>query len=343
MARHFNNDTKKLLKRFNAQTPNAFVTQQRDLIQPAYEMEQLIRWVDAFWAQVKSSSIQKAGGLGVEIGDKIIGLVEGRDKDVVLRVAGKNRAIDYRKLTPMLALTLGNLGTIEDVPQWNLAKASYLAVMLPQYEHLKSEQDKLLQQLRSDGYSIECEVVTNYNQTRWQSLGLSEKKIPPIDDQQFEQQIASVRDSMNYGDAQTVSADRIDELIYRLTVEPQSKTLARVACLWETVALIERGQRVFDLMFVNRELTSWCTQVDFEKSFVAPVIAMEQAAETANQRDSIARQSLIFIKAFQNHASFTAELKQTLIDLIRKVAEENDDVQMAAMVNQIAREGIPNN
>jgi hypothetical protein len=113
--------------------------------------------------------------------------------------------------------------------------------------------------------------------------------------------------------------------------------------LWETVALIERGQRVFDLMFVNRELTSWCTQVDFEKSFVAPVIAMEQAAETANQRDSIARQSLIFIKAFQNHASFTAELKQTLIDLIRKVAEENDDVQMAAMVNQIAREGIPNN
>lgn len=336
LAIAYNVEARQLLQRYNATLPDEFVAEQRGLIQSIESLEQIVGWVEEFWRQVKTSSAQMAGGLGVEVGEKTIGLVEGRQTDVVLRIAGKNTAIEYQDLTPVLAITLGELATINDVPQWNLAKSAFLATKLPQYPDLESRQNAFLEQAATDGYDLQRDLIVAYNATQWAQLGLPNEKTGPLSDSQFKTLIGGVRRSLDYKDPVSLSDDRIDQLIYLLTLSPHPDPQTHLACLWEAVNVIKRGQRIFDLLYVNRELTICCTEVDFEKSFVRPILEAVETNKTPSFYDDAARQTLIFLTRFQDDPNLKPASRQRLIDLVRVIAREIDNDQLAAMANQIA-------
>lgn len=336
MARHFNNDARNVLKRLAVTGVHSVPPSQQGLIAAVDNNDQVIDWVDDFWKQVKSASIEMAGGQEVVVGNKTMGLVEGRNKDVVLRIAGQNEFIPYRDLTPLLAITIGDMGSMKSVPRWNLAKAAYLGVMAEQYNDVLSLQARFLNQLKIDGFDVKSEVISAYARPDWLELGLPEQKLEPLDEAKFDEIIIPVRNALGYDDPSTVPVDRVDELIYRLTLNPQKDVATRVASLWESIALIKNGCRTFDLMFTNRELVACCTEVDFGRSFVDPILSIAKEKKDPSFQDQIARQTIIFVKRYDGNPNLRPEMLKQLIALVRKIGERLGSSQLTAMAEQLA-------
>ena len=335
-AKHFNNDVRKLLKIYEITDAKTIAPEQRGLVRAVKTNDQVIGWVIDFWDQVQSSSIEMAGGQEVVVGNKTMGLVEGRDSDVVLRIAGQNEIIPYLDLTPILATTLGEMGSKKSVPRWNLAKAAYLGVMAQQYSDVKDLQYRILNQLKIDGFDVEAQAISDYSNPDWLTLGLPKEKIAPMSDDQVEELIAKDRKRLDYENPSAVPIDRVDALIYKLTLNPRRNTADRVARLWEAVAMIQNGHRTFELMYVNRELDNLCTEVDFGRSFVDPILHIAKKEPDPGFQDQVARQIVIFVKQFDGNPSLTPALREKLIQKVRNVAKDLKSSQLAAMADQLA-------
>lgn len=336
VAKHFNDDVKELLKRYKVSNARSVTPEQQGLIRAVDTNQQVIGWMDDFWEQVKSSSIETAGGDTIKLGDKTMALVEATEEDIVLRVAGQNERIRYSNLTPMLAITLGERGTKESVPRWNLAQAAYLGVMAEQYDHLKQQQYRILNQVKMDGFDIESEAISDYTEPDWLKLGLPEKKLAPFSDDQFDELIAVSRKRLGYEDPSSVPIERVDELIYKLTLNLRKDPAIRVSRLWEAVAMIKKGHRVWDLMFVNRELNNCCAEVDFNKSFVGPIEHIAEKAKDHSFQDQIARITINFVKEFDGNPNLTPVLREKLVRAVGKIAKDLQSNQLAAMAEQLS-------
>ena len=337
LAKHFNGDVKNLLKRYKIAADEVVALDQRGLIRAAKTNQQIIKWVGDFWEQVKSSSIEMSGGDSIKIGDKTMGLVEANDEGIVLRVAGQNESIRYSDLTPILATTLGDLGSKESVPRWNLAQAAYMGVMSAQYPDLKQLQYRILNQLKIDGYDMESETISDFTEPDWFQLGLPKKKMAPLDDSRFNEVIAGQRKRLDYKHPASVPVERVDEVIYKLTLNIRNDSAVRVARLWEAIALIKKGNRIWDLMYVNRELNDCCTEVDFNKSFVDPILHIAKEDKDPAIQDQIARQTIIFVKEFDGNPSFTPAMRKKLVQSVRKIAKDLNSGQLAAMAEQLSQ------
>jgi len=336
LAKHFNGDVRNLLKRYEISEDEAVAPEQRGLIRAVKTNQQVIKWVDDFWKQVKSSSIEMSGGDSIKIGDKTMALVEGTDEGVVLRIAGQNEAIRYSDLTPVLATTLGALGAKESVPRWNLAQAAYLGMMSDQYPDAKQLQYRILNQLKIDGFDIESKTISDFTEPDWFQLGLPKEKMAPLDDDRFNEIIADQRKLLDYEDPSDVPVKRVDELIYKLTLNVRRKPAIRVARLWEAITIIKKGHRFWDLMYVNRELNDCCTEVDFGKSFVDPVLQIAKENQEPAIQDRIARQIIIFVKQFDGNPSFTPAMRKKLVQNVRKIGKDLKSGQLNAMAEQLS-------
>lgn len=335
LAKHFNGDVKDLLKRYKIADADAITPKQQGLIRAVKTNDQVIGWVDDFWKQVKSSSIETAGGESITLGDKTMGLVEANEEGVVLRVAGQNERIRYSNLTPLLAITLGEKGSKESVPRWNLAQAAYLGVMAEQNDQLKQQQYRILNQVKMDGFDIEAQAISDFTEPDWLELGLPKEKLEPFSDDQFEELIAKSRKQIGYEDPSSLPMKRVDELIYKLTLNYRKDPAQRVARLWEAIEFIKKGNRVWDLMYVNCELNRCCTEVDFNKSFVDPILQMAKEAKDPGMQDQIARQSVSFVRQFNGNPNLTAAMREKLVSTVAKIAKDLNSGQLAAMAEQL--------
>ena len=336
LAKHFNGDVKNLLKRYKIASAEVVAPQQRGLIRAAETNDQIIGWVADFWEQVKLSSIEREGGDSITVGDKTMSLVEATDEDIVLRIAGRNERIRYSNLTPLLASTLGELGSKESVPRWNLAQAAFLGLMSEQYDNLKQLQLRILNQVRIDGFDLESQVITDFTEPDWLKLGLPEEKLAPFTDDEFNEIIIKTRKQIGYENPSSVPTEQIDAFIYKLTLNPSGDPATRIARLWEAVAMIKKAHRVSDLMLVNRELDSCCTEVDFNKSFVEPILNSSKEAQDPTFQDDIARQMINFVKKFDGNPNFTPTMRAKLISRLEEIAKDLESSQLAAMAQQLS-------
>ena len=336
LAKHFNGDVKDLLKRYNIANTKTITPEQRGLIRAVKTNEQIIGWVDDFWEQVKLSAIEMAGGDTIKIGDKTMALVEATEKDIVLRVAGQNERILYSNLTPILATTLGEMGAKKSVPRWNLAQAAYLGVMAEQYSDAKKLQYRILNQLKIDGFDVESEAIADFTEPDWLELGLPKEKLEPFGEDQFNELIGKQRKQLGYENPSNVPDDRVDELIYKLTLNLRKNPEIRVARLWDAIAMIKKGRRTWDLMFVNRELNNCCTEVDFNRSFVDPALHIAKEEKRPDRQDLLARQIIIFVKQFDGNPSFKPAMREKLVQTVRKIAKGLQNNQLAAMAEQLS-------
>ena len=129
--------------------------------------------------------------------------------------------------------------------------------------------------------------------------------------------------------------DRVDELIYKLTLNLRKNPEIRVARLWDAIAMIKKGRRTWDLMFVNRELNNCCTEVDFDRSFVDPVMHIAKEEKKPAIQDHLARQIIIFVKQFDGNPSFTPAMRRKLVRRVQKIAQDLKSGQLAAMAEQL--------
>ncbi len=336
MARRFLNDAQKMADEFQARAPEQINSPQRGLIRAAREGAQIIDWVDEFWKQVKSAAVEMAGGQEIVLGDKTMGLVEGRDSAVVLRIAGRNETLRYRELTPMLAIAIGDMGSVKSIPRWNLAKSAYLGVMADQYEGLLDTQTRFINQSMSDGFDLESATIARYSKPNWLELGLPKQKLEGISESQFDEMVTEIRRPLNYTDTEKVPVYSVDKIINQLVYTPCEDFTTRVARLWEAVALAKYGGRTFDLMFINRELDACCDEVDFKRSFLDPMLHIAEEKKDVKSQNQIARQVIAFVKRFDGNSNLRYELRNELIELVQKIATELSSNQLSAMAQQLA-------
>ncbi len=336
LAKHFNSDVKDLLKRYKIKNTKTIAPKQRGLVRAVKTNEQVIGWVDDFWEQVKLSSIEIAGGESIVVGGKTMALVEATDEGVVLRITGQNERIPYRDLTPILATTLGEKGSKQSVPRWNLAQAAYLGVMAAQYPDARQLQFRILNQVKIDGFDIESQVISDYTDPDWLGLGLPKEKLKPLSDDRFQEIIANQRKRLNYKNPTAVPVDRVDALIYQLTLNLREDPAVRVARLWEAVAMIKKGHRIFDLMYVNRELNDCCTEVDFDRSFVDPILQIASEEKAPGFQDQLARQIIVFIKQFDGNRNLTRAMRAKLLKGVKKIAKDLENHQLSAMAGRVS-------
>ena len=338
-ARFFNEEAIKVMSLVNAFSPEEVASQQRPLVSVVTNMPQMIGWVENFWNEVKQSAVQMGGGTEVIVGDNIMSLVEGRSGDVILRISGQNVTFEYKDLTPVLAITIGELGSKSDVPQWNLSKAAFLAVMEEQNDKLEAMKNDLLQQSISDGFDLESDVIKGYASRNWEPLGQPNSKIAPLADAKYDELIKLIRESLNYKSPNQASTARIPELIHRLTVHPLPDLELHVACLWEAVALIEKSGRVFDLSYINRELVNTCTSVDFDRSFVDPILKIAGKNKASlKKQDDVAREIISFLNRFGDNPSLQPKSRSRLVNEVKGIAQNLNDRQLAAMANRLSSE-----
>ena len=329
-------DAQRTAKELGVTNPKTMSPEQRSLVEALKQNKQMAGWLDDFWDQVKRSSIEQAGSQEITIGDKTMAMVEGQEEHVVLRIAGQNEFIKHRELTPVLAVTIGDMGSKKSVPRWNLAKAAFLGVMSEQNDDLLSTQSMFLSQAEIAGFDLETKVIRDYTKPQWLKLGLPKKKMKPLTKEQFEESITRFRKDLGYKDPSEVSAGLTGEYVTDLTLTPKKRLNRRVACLWEAIALIKNGGLISDLGYVNRELDACLTEVDFNRSFVDPIYHIAAEKKDAIDQDMIARQSINFIKRYDGNPNLRPELRTKLISLVQKISQELDNRQLQAMAEQLS-------
>ena len=328
-------DAQRTAKRLGVTNPEAVIAEQRSLVEALKQNKQIAGWLDEFWAQVKSSSIEQSGSQEITIGNKTMAMVEGREEDLVLRVAGKNEFLRYRFMTPVLAITIGDMGSKKSIPRWNLAKAAFLGVMAGKHEDLLGLQSGLLNQVEADGFDLEADIIRQYTNPKWLSLGLPKEKMDPLSEQDFEKTIVKFRSELGYEDPSEVPVGLTSEYLRDLTLTPRKELKNRVACLWEGVALIKRGSLILDLAYVNRELDASLTEVNFNKSFADPIFHIAAEKKDPEDQDAIARETISFIEHHDGSSNLEPKIRTKLIAMVQKIGEELDNRQLLAMAQQL--------
>jgi hypothetical protein len=112
---------------------------------------EVVKHLEGFWDQVKRSSMKITGGeLEPEPG-MIIGFVEGRENDVVLRF-GENVEIPYRSLRPGLAMLLGSKKGAPNLPAWRLQQAAFRTIHSNDSDESRTKVEELIVAAEADKY-----------------------------------------------------------------------------------------------------------------------------------------------------------------------------------------------
>ena len=85
--------------------------------------------LQGFWQQVIQSGRENDGDIPIgDDGDRFVTVVESGDDYIIIRSAGANLRYLYREMPAGLAMDLADSGKKEDVPTWNVQKATFYAV-----------------------------------------------------------------------------------------------------------------------------------------------------------------------------------------------------------------------
>lgn len=111
--------------------------------------------LDGFWSQVVSSGRSYEGINLQPAPGTIVGFVEGRESDVVVKIGGETFAVPYRSLRPGLAMELASKGAVSDVSRWGLQQAAFRIVHASGSAKSTQAIEALLSEAESAGLSTD--------------------------------------------------------------------------------------------------------------------------------------------------------------------------------------------
>ena len=101
----------------------------RELIELASAVEKMSDNLQGFWDQVIASGKENDGDIAIDnSGQRFITVVDTGDDYIIIRSSGENLRYRYLEMPAGLAMDLAESGEKEDVPTWNIQKATFYAV-----------------------------------------------------------------------------------------------------------------------------------------------------------------------------------------------------------------------
>ncbi|MCH2183440.1 MAG: hypothetical protein MK108_15685, partial [Mariniblastus sp.] len=101
----------------------------QELVELAASVVKMSENLQGFWQQVMTSGRENDGDIPVDdSGERFVTVVESGQDYIIIRSAGTNLRYRYREMPAGLAMYLADSGEKEDVPTWNIQKATFYAV-----------------------------------------------------------------------------------------------------------------------------------------------------------------------------------------------------------------------
>ncbi len=221
------------------------------------DSRKFLELVRGFWKQVKSSSRKiTVGEVQLDSG-RIIGFVEGREQDVVLRF-GENVEIPYQSLRPALAIKLAEMNAIKNVSDWRLQKSAF------QYLHSQGAAESLQEEIETqiglseaDGYDVSA--IRGYMDQQW--LKLIPVPERTASDSSILAELGEKLTAQRYKQVAKVSPSDARKFATAFSTASYDDPLMRIAAIRETVRLSYRAQDAFAMLDAVDELKRW-TQID---------------------------------------------------------------------------------
>lgn len=212
----------------------------------------MIKHLEGFWDQVKRSSQKITGGeLEPEPG-VVIGFVEGREEDVVLRF-GENVSIPYRSLRPGLAMLLAGKKAAPNVPAWRLQEAAFRLVHFNGSDTTKAKIEELVSASEADEY--DGSAIRAF----MASSGLASLSDPAVT-VVSKAQLSSMAEAFigdEYSKVSELTPEDALKFARSFSLAEHEDPVARIVALNETVKLSRYAGDAYQMMDAIDELNIW--------------------------------------------------------------------------------------
>jgi hypothetical protein len=306
------------------------VKEQQALQQEALAAMEIGKQLDGYWNQVKSSAMAMPGGQEMEVGDQIIGFVEGREEDVVMAIGGDRTVIvPYRSLRPGLSLAIANQGAIESIPRWRLQEAAHRAVNAFSSPNNNKKARDLITKSEADGF--DGTLLRQFIRSKFDSVGQKIAPQPAMDPAKLEGLIKQVRGE-KYGDPKKVSEDQALGLSKKLLETISEDPEVRIAELHEAFYLSIVARRPFQMLDVVSELKRW-TEINSTRMLKQGLIAMSELDMNKKQLREFGEAFLEYlelpesieikekVRAQMKSAAFKMMFDANIVDVARRIEQ----------------------
>jgi len=219
----------------------------------------MIRHLEGFFKHVKLSARKITGGdLEPEPGT-IIGFVEGRQHDVVLRF-GENVAIPYQSLSPGLAMALGAKKGALNVPSWRLDQAAYRIIHTEPTPESNAKTEELIAASEADEY--DASAIRGFWTSKTADI-FPEATMTAISRQDMKPLTAELRNN-KYKNVDRVDPQLAGQFATAFSSVAYKDPTMRIVALNEAIRLAERAGDAGQMLDLVDELNNW-TEVDTAK------------------------------------------------------------------------------
>ncbi len=216
----------------------------------------VVKHLEGFWEQVKRSSMKITGGELEPKPGVIIGFVEGRENDVVLRF-GENVKIPYRSLRPGLAMLLGSRKGAPNLPAWRLQQAAFHMIHSDGSDESKAKIEALIVAAETDNY--DSSAIRGFWNSAFEDA-VPEPSMTSVSSdvkQKMSQQLVAGK----YKKASELEPNSARDLANVYTSVAYNDPMMRIVALDESVKLSHRSGEAFEMLDSIDELHQW-TEVD---------------------------------------------------------------------------------
>ena len=291
--------------------------------------------IDGFWQQVISSCGEITGGQEIQVGEQIVGFIEGDAEKLIVRKSGSNITYKYHFCPPGLAVAMAKEGTIKDVPTWEKQLAAFYAVNQLMGSNYLAQVDKHLAVADDAGHDVE--LIRHYANFDFAKLGRPKTKIEMPSKNTLKELTAEFREEYGYERVRALKPkDAVTNanLLFRV----QSPNFEQhFALLDEARQLAIRGGNAF---MVEDAVIEMGIYADIEK----PMILCESFSELAKSKKLDQRQyrslmevAIPFLRS-EEAKSIKPKVFQALFKRLMQIAKEYEMRDSALRLQQLATE-----
>ena len=230
--------------------------EQAEITQELKNGRGMIRHLEGFFDHVKFSSRMINGGeLEPEPG-VVIGFVEGRADDVVLRM-GENVAIPYRSLSPGLAMTLASKKGARNIPSYRLDQAAYRIIHTEPTPESNAKTEELI--AASEAGEYDASAIRGFWKAKTASA-FPDFTLTDVPAPMRKELVAKVRGG-KYDSADRVDPELAGQFATAFSSVAYDDVTMRIAALYESIRLAERSGDAAQAVDLIDELENW-TEID---------------------------------------------------------------------------------
>ena len=259
---------------------------------------EMIVHIENFVKQVRSAAIEMPGGQDIKVGSLLMAMVDADQNQITVRRAGRNEVLPYEILPTSIAIAIGEQGSKESVPRWNLAQAADYAVRLDERSGTNEKLDSLIKQSLSDGYDIESRSIAAAAKLAMRGNLTTENPLPDLNEKEITKAMGEFRGANGYKNPAFIKPDGGQKVLDSLLFEPTEDPQQRVARLAEAIGVAARLMDFDALLVATDELFTLANKDNVKDTLIVPINRLMRTDMSATEARKLVKTILHIIENY---------------------------------------------